>query len=206
MKEAYYFSHDANARHDPKIMKMFFVLKAEGYGIYWVIIEMLRNEPEHKLCTSDCNAIAYQAHTDVDTVKEIVHDYDLFTISEDGKYFWSESLLRRMQEFKKRSEQARNSANARWGNANAMPTQCEKDAVKESKVKQSKEKMSPQEFVLSLKTKPEYKHINIDTELAKMDTWLSRNPGRKKTPRFILRWLNKIEAPIGATVTRRIPS
>jgi len=65
-----------------------------------------------------------------------------------------------------------------------------------SKVKESKVKISPQDFLSSLKTNEAYKHINIEHELLKMDTWLSRNPGRKKTPRFVLAWLNKIEAPL----------
>ena len=141
MKEAYYFSHDANARHDPKIMKMFFELKAQGYGIYWVIIEMLRNEPEYKLRICDCNAIAYQSHSDSITVKKVIEDYDLFKISKDGLEFWSISLLSRMCKVAEKSEQARNSANKRWGNANAMRTQCDGNAIKESKVKEIKEKI-----------------------------------------------------------------
>ncbi|MDD5244071.1 MAG: hypothetical protein PHU49_08640 [Syntrophorhabdaceae bacterium] len=55
-----------------------------------------------------------------------------------------------------------------------------------------------QEFLTSLKNNPAYKHINIEMELAKMDQWLllPKNKNRKKTPRFILNWLNKIESPI----------
>ena len=85
-------------------------------------------------------------------------------------------------------------------NANMKP--CE--TIREDKIREDKKILSPQAFLADLKTKPEYKHVNIDNELLKMDTWLARNPGRKKTPRFILRWLNKIEAPVGPTSTRRI--
>lgn len=54
------------------------------------------------------------------------------------------------------------------------------------------------EFIEGLKANPGFKHINLDAEFAKMDAWLSlpRNKGRKKTPMFILNWLNKIEAPV----------
>ena len=31
-----------------------------------------------------------------------------------------------------------------------------------------------------------------------MDEWLERHPGRKKTRRFIITWLNKVERPVGA--------
>ena len=156
MKEAYYFSHDANARHDPKIVKMMLDLQATGYGIYWVIIEMLRNEPEYKLGLHNVDAIAYQSHCDRDTVIKVIEDYDLFELLEGGQEFWSMSLLKRMEEFKKRSESARNSAQKRWSkyqrNAKAMPTQCEGNAVKESKVKESKEKnIVPPTFDMVLK-------------------------------------------------------
>jgi hypothetical protein len=53
-----------------------------------------------------------------------------------------------------------------------------------------------QDFLSSLKTNPAYKHINIDHELAKMDTWLMVHKGRQKTPKFVVNWLNKIEVPI----------
>jgi hypothetical protein len=202
MKESYYFSHDANAHNDPKIMKMMLDLKSEGYGIYWIIIEMLRNERAHKLRICDCNAIAYQAHCECNTAIKVIKGYGLFEISEDGEYFWSDSLIRRMEEFRKRSETARNSAQKRWnkcdGNANAMPMQCDGNAVKESKVKESKvnKALESQDFLSSLKTNLAYKHINIETELGRMDAWLAAHPGRIKTRKFVVNWLNKIDPPL----------
>lgn len=56
------------------------------------------------------------------------------------------------------------------------------------------------DFLTTLKTNPAYKGIDIDTELAKMDAWLSAHKGRQKTKRFIINWLNKIEAPLGAQI------
>lgn len=57
--------------------------------------------------------------------------------------------------------------------------------------------LSDQDFILSLKTNPAYKHLDIDRELGKMDAWLSAHPGRQKTRRFIVGWLNKADKPIG---------
>ncbi len=53
------------------------------------------------------------------------------------------------------------------------------------------------DFVSSLKINPAYSHINLEIELSKMDAWLllPKNKGRKKTSRFILNWINKIEKP-----------
>ena len=49
-------------------------------------------------------------------------------------------------------------------------------------------------FIAEVKNK--YTWINIDTELIKMDGWLLNNPNRKKTRRFIINWLNRIEKPL----------
>lgn len=43
-KEALYFSHDYNARHDKKIGALVKDYKAAGYGVYWAICEMMHEE------------------------------------------------------------------------------------------------------------------------------------------------------------------
>ncbi|RUS47540.1 DUF4373 domain-containing protein [Cohnella sp. AR92] len=161
MKEAYYFSHDANARTDPKISAMRSVYGAEGYGWYWIIVEMLREANDFKLDMRSkyvYHAFASQMQCDASKAQEFINDcvseFELF--ASDGSYFWSDSLLRRMQERELKSEKARQSARARWsrepapskessesevqsdcvGNANASKN----DALKESKVKESKRK------------------------------------------------------------------
>lgn len=40
-----------------------------------------------------------------------------------------------------------------------------------------------------------YTWVDINQELTKMDGWLLSRPGRKKTRRFIINWLNKVEKP-----------
>lgn len=51
-------------------------------------------------------------------------------------------------------------------------------------------------FINALKANPAYKHINIDTELSKIDAWLLTRKGRLKTKRFVVNWLNKIDRPL----------
>ena len=48
-KDAYFFSHDCNARNDPKILALRSIYGAEGYGVYFMLIEILREQPEYKL-------------------------------------------------------------------------------------------------------------------------------------------------------------
>ncbi|MDD5510876.1 MAG: DUF4373 domain-containing protein [Dehalococcoidales bacterium] len=148
-KNAYYFPHDSNASRDPNILKMRCAYQAEGYGWYWMIIELLREQDNYKLSVADecdCNAIAMHCYADALRFKTYIDDcvekFHLFNRT-DG-FLWSESLTRRMKTFDERSEKARLNALVRWdGNANAMQTQCGGNAkdkrVKEIKVKGSKE-------------------------------------------------------------------
>lgn len=100
-----------------------------GYGLYWSIIEMLRNETTYKLSLDKTTyrAIQMQTHTKIDVQKFIddcINEYressqgnGLFNT--DGTYFWSESLLSRMYKMEnvreKRSEAGKKSAEKRWG-------------------------------------------------------------------------------------------
>lgn len=63
-------------------------------------------------------------------------------------------------------------------------------------VKNENNIISNVDFINSLKSNIAYKHINFDIEFAKMDAWLLTRPERKKTKRFIVNWLNKIDIPI----------
>jgi phage replication O-like protein O len=56
--------------------------------------------------------------------------------------------------------------------------------------------LSDIEFIDDLKKRSIYKDIDIDHELGKMDVWLMTQTKRKKTRRFIVGWLNRIEKPV----------
>jgi hypothetical protein len=52
------------------------------------------------------------------------------------------------------------------------------------------------EFLAALRSNPAYSHLELDRELAKMDAWLLAHPQRKKTRRFIVNWIGKVEKPV----------
>ncbi len=52
------------------------------------------------------------------------------------------------------------------------------------------------EWIETLRSNPAFKEIDIDRELSKMDAWLSTKPQKKKTRRFIVNWLNRIEKSV----------
>jgi len=58
--------------------------------------------------------------------------------------------------------------------------------------------MSDDEFLASLQSNPAFQGLDIPRELSRMDAWLSVNPQRKKSRRFIINWLNRADKVIKA--------
>lgn len=144
MKDAYYFSHDSNAKDDPKCVLLIEQLGLEGYGIFWVLIETLRDQPEYKYPLALIPALARRYNTTTEKMKTVVSQYGLFDVTPEGDFFFSESLCRRMDNVSSFRESQRKKALKRWNNAPALPEQSRGNAdpmpVKESKVKDSKVK------------------------------------------------------------------
>ena len=110
-KDAYYFSHDSNARNDLKIKALVKKYGWSGYGYYWVIIENLRESDNYKLPFKDyvLDALAEEFNVSSTDVQQFIDDcinkYDLLE-KEDG-CFYSNSLKRRMKIKDNKREQAR---------------------------------------------------------------------------------------------------
>ena len=160
-----YFSHDSNARNSEKMLKLRMELGAEGYGIYFMLLERLRDESDY-MSLKDYNMLAFDLRVDSSVIKKVVEDFDLFILTKDSKKFYSESFLRRMEmkdaKSQKKSQAGKMGAKARWdkekavskdsineddkwqphSSAIAVPTKKMASKVKESKVNKSKEKES----------------------------------------------------------------
>ena len=92
--------------------------------MFWAIIEMLRNEATYKLPLDKTTLRAIKMHTattiDVEQyLKDCISEYTdgesgngLF--NSDNKFFWSASLLRRMEKYEILKEKRSQAANARW--------------------------------------------------------------------------------------------
>ena len=61
--------------------------------------------------------------------------------------------------------------------------------------------LAADQFLQALKDNPAYRNIDIDRELGRMDAWLltPKGRGRKKTRRFVVNWLNRIDRPMAGT-------
>lgn len=157
-KDAYYFPHDSNAKDDPKCVLLIEQLGMEGYGIYWMLIETLREQPDYTYPVANIPALGRRYNTTAEKVKTVVCNYGLFTVKDD-KIFFSDSLNRRMlvleEKRAKRSEAGRLGNTARW-----KTSQTDRNAITmrsqfiASKVKKSKEKESIGKESMRGKRKP----------------------------------------------------
>ncbi|MEM5570037.1 DUF4373 domain-containing protein [Aliarcobacter butzleri] len=103
-KETCYFSHDANAKDDFKVMLLIEELGLEGYGIFWVLIETLREQQNYKYPLKLLSVLARKYNTTLAKLEVVVRNYHLFII-EDDCFFYSSSLNRRMQKMEEVREQ-----------------------------------------------------------------------------------------------------
>ena len=148
-KDAFYFSHDSNARHDPKLGALRAKYGWAGYGLYWAVIEVLRDQPNYiypsNLLYGLPLAIGYDPNNP--TGEGIIFDeflQDLISfglLKQENNTIFSDSLINRMDALsayrERLSESGKRGAEIRWGGhrgANATTI-----AVKESKGKESKD-------------------------------------------------------------------
>ena len=134
IKTTNYFSHDSNARNDEKVIRLRMKHGAAGYGIYFMILERLREDANY-MSVKDYNMIAFDLRVDAALVKSIVEDFGLFTFTEDGKHFYSDSFARRMyvmEEARSRRSVAGKKGGAPVGNSNARKKDLPKTDVEVS--------------------------------------------------------------------------
>jgi hypothetical protein len=137
-KETFYFSHDYTAKSDEKIKNLIYEFGYEGYGIYWSLIEELYQNAN--ALQTNYKRIAFDMRVDENTIKIIIENFDLFVV-ENG-FFGSLSVQRRLDMRNEKSNKARESAQKRWTkDANALQTQSDSNAIKESKLKENKRKV-----------------------------------------------------------------
>lgn len=128
-----YFSHDSNARNDDKMLELRMKHQAAGYGVYFMILERLREEKDY-MSVKNYNAIAFDLREDAGLIKSVVEDFGLFSFTEDGECFYSESFNDRMamkdEKSKRRSVAGKKGAAKRWnGKDKAMPLDDDSNAI-----------------------------------------------------------------------------
>lgn len=221
MKNAYYFPHFSNARTDKKLKRVIKDHGIAGYGIYFMLLEVLREQTDFKYTLKDLDLLADEFNISQDILKKIINDYELFQANEIE--FYSVKLIEYLQPYLEKTLKARESANKRWAvakdscernanampthkkrNANAMPTQCESNAnamlikeKKKKKIKEIKEEDIYRQFEHLIITHEEHNKLLVNytqEQITKVLDTIETYPKRHTyTELYItaLRWLRK---------------
>jgi hypothetical protein len=125
-QEVYWFKHDGNAHRDIKIIEMMGVYGAEGYGWFWILLELMREATDYKLKYAGkygIKTLAQEMRAEPERLKEFIDDcineFELFQA--DDKYFWSPSFLRRMSAYNQVIETKKQAALSRWSKQQMHP-------------------------------------------------------------------------------------
>lgn len=167
-----YYPHDSNLRNKAEILPLRMKYGAEGYGVYHMILERLRDEKDYT-SIRDYNMLAYDLRVDASLVKSVVEDFGLFAFTDDGKCFYSENLCERMEikdeKLKKLSEAGKKGAAKRWNKEDdshpiATPNKNDGNKSKVNKIKENEIKESTKP---APRKKREYPDSDPNMKLAK---------------------------------------
>lgn len=142
-KDAFYFPHFCNARHDRKIKRLRKELGLEGYGIYFMLLETLREQQDMMYPMDDIDLLAEEFVTSEQKVRVTICNYELFEIDQDQKFFSPKMLVYLEPYFKmknQRREAGLKSAAQRLSNDRSTTVQRPFNKGKERKEKEIKEK------------------------------------------------------------------
>lgn len=87
MKDAFYFPHYSNARNDRKLKRVIKSLGVEGYGIYFMLLEVLRDQTEFRYPMADIDLLADEFGTSEAKVAAVIRNFDLFNIDDEQSFF-----------------------------------------------------------------------------------------------------------------------
>lgn len=111
-KDAYYFPHFSNARNDAKLLKLRRILGIEGYGIYFMLLEVLRDQTDFKLPLASIDDLEFEFRISKEKILAVVTNFQLFEIIDDK--FFSPKMMLYLQPYLEKTERARLAANKRW--------------------------------------------------------------------------------------------
>lgn len=115
-KESFYFQHDYNARNDDKILELRSVFGAEGYGVFWMIIETMAENDNGGLKASLIGGLSHGYGMAKGRLQEIIIGcISIGLFYEEEGYYFSKRLLTHKEFRKYLSEKGREGAIKKWG-------------------------------------------------------------------------------------------
>lgn len=213
-KDKFYFSHDSNARRDPKIIALRSKYGYEGYGRYFALIEIMRESKGYMIDMSKGYVIQSVASElefeDSEKCKKFIKDcIDFELLETDDIFAWSNSLLDRMKMFEEKRQRYVDMAKKRWQN-NGESKKEKNDSQKRKETKKNSDKKEVpyksieslrnddlfREVILSeIKNKEEFSCLSNSDISSQRDVcidWLKSSGKRYKDYRaFFFNWLRR---------------
>lgn len=140
-KDAFYFPHFCNARHDRKIQRLRLELGVEGYGIFFMLLEVLRDQTDFSYPLDDIQLLSKEFDTSEQKVRTVICNYNLFEVDTKNNFF-SPKMLVYLEPFFAMKNQRKQAAISRWAKKKCgrIAGEMQSKQSKVNKVKESKEK------------------------------------------------------------------
>jgi hypothetical protein len=155
-KDKFYFQHDSNARNDLRILSLRQIMGWEGYGLYWAMLEILRDQDGYKIPSSCQGSLMLGLSLDEDRLKDFISNcLSLGLLVEKDGFLYSNSFLVRMSEIDERRMKL-SEAGRRGGinSSHAKATLNQPSSSKANKSKVNKNKTNIYDFSLIWSTYP----------------------------------------------------
>jgi len=140
-KEAFYFPHFCNARHDRKIRRLRRELGVEGYGIYFMLLETLREQQDLMYPMDDLDLLSDEFGVSEAKIRTTICNYELFEVDVDQKFF-SPKMLVYLEPYFRMKEQRKMAGKASAEKRISTTVERPFNKGKESKVNEIKENES----------------------------------------------------------------
>ena len=161
MNDSFWFKHDANARHDPKIMKIRRETGAVAKAVYWDLIEMLRSAGGRMLIREAIDEVVDENRLEDDSIPEyVIMSSGLF--EREGGEFWSERLSEDIEYARGRA--AKNRENGAKGGRPKKPTRNPEETQQKPNGFDSLTETKPKKTIDKRKEK-EIQDNNLDSSL-----------------------------------------
>lgn len=122
-KETFWFKHDYNARNDEKILELRAEFGAEGYGIYWMLIESMAETDYGGAKATLIGGLSHSYNVPKQKLMDLIQfatNVGLF-YEEDG-YIFSKRIVAHKMMRKEMSINGLRGADKRWKNSHPMAT------------------------------------------------------------------------------------
>ena len=113
---SYFFSHDYNARNNPKILMLRAHFGAEGYGVFWMLVETMAERSDGMIDINHLAGLSIGFGITIETLTKIVsYATELNLFQQDGQFITTKRVLEHKEQRKKIRDGAKKGAQKRWG-------------------------------------------------------------------------------------------